>query len=228
MRGEIHAPREPEQDEHPEGKTECSAAAKAENKAQQEVRRKEQAQRCVDQPERPEAELSRLTSICPAGIERRLRSQAVGGVRHLVGTHPDHHLLVLPARCSNGEQRPGMPLSHPTDRDLIYVGPDRHQSMIQRLTLGEPTRRRQDISEPTRPTTYGHPEPEPDVTGPHIQGGDSKQPPLRTPGTAETIHPPQELFIVQVHARFDSVGTVRREEFEWHEARFSNTAEKCP
>jgi hypothetical protein len=39
-------------------------------------------------------------------------------------------------------------------RDLTSVEPDRHRSLTGRQTLGEPTRRRQAIHEPTRPTTY--------------------------------------------------------------------------
>ena len=47
-----------------------------------------------------------------------------------------------------------MPTFRPDERDLTSVEPDRHQSMAGRQTLGEPTRRRQALHEPTRPTTY--------------------------------------------------------------------------
>lgn len=52
------------------------------------------------------------------------------------------------------EAAAGMPTFRPDERDLTSVEPDHHRSLAGRQTPGEPTRARQAIYEPTRPTTY--------------------------------------------------------------------------
>ncbi len=54
----------------------------------------------------------------------------------------------------NAKQQPACRLSGANKRDLTSVEPDHCQPLVGRQTPGEPTRRRQAIHEPTRPTTY--------------------------------------------------------------------------
>ena len=100
--------------------------------------------------------IARQRRLDPQRCDRRVRRwiDRRGGVRALVRVDPDDHARAPFGSVMVGEAADGMPTSRPASGTSPLLSQTATGRRPGRQTLGEPTRRRQAIHEPTRPTTY--------------------------------------------------------------------------